>query len=136
MLLSQRNTISERTGGYLHIIVPSLVPNEYNSYKISVTDLLKMTSGSVVILSATGNLSIPINDNTLIESVTCEWISGTPKIRIGTTPFGQELLEDYIISDTKIIELMELIKISQNLYYSIQDGSLNIRFDLKTDYYG
>lgn len=79
-----------------------------------------------------------IPGNTLVAQIALIATSGTPTIRIGTTPNGIEIMDDTVIdgTDQQLLQVQEYFLTAGNLYITFTSGSgaLNIRIDVIYNY--
>lgn len=133
MKLSQRTVTSDKTGGFVHIILPS--GGNFLSYQIAVTDLLKgSVTGSAFLSNVTGAQTVIPGDNVYVSSIFVKKISGTPSIKIGTTVGGVDILPVTLITDFQVIHIERLFATSDILYFTITSGNVNIRVEEITSF--
>lgn len=133
--LSQRDIISIKTGGYVHIILPAITPGEFNSYRIPVASLLAgEVNTPITQTGVTGNITQAIAANTFIQRISLFHAGGTPTVRVGTTPNGEQILPDTLITDFIPIPYDVHTSAGMTLYFTINSGSIDIRIDVTDNY--
>lgn len=133
-VLSQKTQTVNKIGGFMHIILPNM-QNEYDSYKIAVSDLLSGDLAPIYLENQTGNFNFEILNNCLIESCLIDVKNGTPIVRIGVTPAGQEILADFTLTEiNNFFELNYLTESNGYIYVSVQNGYVDLRFDVINNY--
>lgn len=75
--------------------------------------------------------------NVFIEQISIVPVSGSPTIRIGTTPNGTNILADTVISSFQAVLVQSYLASSSNLYITFSAGSgvLNFRIDTLNNYF-
>jgi hypothetical protein len=127
--LSERDTTTIVAGGYIHIILPGVTPGIFNSYKISVTSLLSGVGNTPIEgVDLTGNINVPIAANTFVDKIFVFQAGGTPIVRIGLTPNGEEIMPDTTITDSQLVK-PEQISQGVTLYFTINSGYIDYRID-------
>ncbi len=84
------------------------------------------------------NTIIPIPGNSFILSMALVATSGTPTIRIGTTPNGTDIMDDTIINGTITpIAVQQYFPANTTLYVTVTagPGAISIRVDLNYNYF-
>ena len=135
--LSQRDITSVKAGGYLHIILPTINPGEYASWKISADNLLAGVGDLPILLGdKTGNITQPIAANSWIDKITVFFKSGAPTIRIGTTPNGTDIMNDIVVESFVVVKPEIYAPTATDIYFTINTGNVDLRIDIKNSYNG
>lgn len=138
--LSQRSITVNKTGGFLHIIIPSLVPGTFESYRIPVDTLVPSSGGGadvpILLSNKTGNVSQAIPANSWIDKITVFFRAGTPVVRVGTSPNGQELMMDVNVTDYAVVYPELYTGAGNTLYFTVNSGYIDVRIDYKSNYNG
>lgn len=88
--------------------------------------------------NVTGNTTIAIPANSNILDMAIVAASGTPTIRIGTTPNGEEIMEDTVITSIPTpIVVNQYFGGAGTLYITFSSGvgAINIRMDIIYNYF-
>lgn len=80
-------------------------------------------------IGITGNTQQIVPANTYLQSVFISLVSGTPTIRIGTTPNGQEICPDVQPNTLQITAVDQYFANQTTLYVTLSGGEVNIRYD-------
>lgn len=85
----------------------------------------------------TGNTNQSIASNTLVRSLSLINAVGTPTIRIGTIPNGQDVMPDTQISGNVQVDVNEYFANATVFYITFTSGAgtINIRLDVIQSYY-
>jgi hypothetical protein len=75
--------------------------------------------------------------NTLVDAISLIPVTGTPSVRIGTTPGGNEIMDDTVISGFKKIEPELYCQNATILYFTqvLNNGIVNYRVDISRNYF-
>lgn len=86
------------------------------------------------ILGAGGNTIQPILANTMVVQLQIRALTGSfPTVRIGTTPNGQDILDDTVINAAGyLVSVQQYFSGAGNLYFTWTTGSgtVNVRIDV------
>lgn len=74
--------------------------------------------------------------DTMVTFIAVSGVAGTPLLRIGITPNGQEILPDTEIGSSQPINAMQYFGGAGNLYFTLSGGTINARIEYKPNYYG
>ena len=136
--VSQLTEASDLTGGYGYVILPD-GGGGWDSYQFPMS-LLATTSDytteSVTNQSSTYNFAISAGSK--LEFIEFEWQSGSPKIKVGTNPGGDELsLAELPVpsSDYLHLTLERTMKTSQTVYITISDGVVNFKYQYRSNWF-
>jgi hypothetical protein len=77
-----------------------------------------------------GNFQQLISGNAYLNAVYISKTFGTPTIRIGTTPNGEEICPDIQPGDFQSVIVQQYFSGGASLYITLSGGRVNIRFDL------
>lgn len=128
--LSERDITAIKTGGYVHIIIPSIIPGEFNSHRISVASLLAgEVNTPIAQTGVTGNITQAIAANTFIQRISLFHAGGTPTVRVGTTPNGTDIMPDIAVTDFIPIPYDQYTESGLTIYFTINSGSIDFRID-------
>lgn len=128
MKLSDRTATSNKTGGYIHIILPD-GEGLFTSYKISEADFLKGAGTEALILpNLTGSKLVAMVDNVYVSQISLKLYSGTPFVKIGLSAGGDDLMPETAI-DFNQVKVESLFSASDIIYFTITGGNVNIRID-------
>lgn len=86
----------------------------------------------IKLTSITANIAVDnVPADTFINDIAIKVNSGSPTIRIGITPNGQEILGDFQFTTFNYIQTQYLITSLSNIYITFVSGSgnVNIRID-------
>lgn len=76
------------------------------------------------------------DSETFIKSIAVEKISGSPSVKIGITPGGNEILDTTAITDFAYIDAKQWFASGGTIYYEVSgSGSIGIRFDYESSYF-
>lgn len=83
----------------------------------------------------TGNTQQIIPVDTFIQALYMSATSGTPTIRIGTTPNGEEICPDVQPGAFQSVVVQQYFSAGVTLYITLSGGTVNVRFDVIQDFY-
>ena len=84
----------------------------------------------------TANTTQNIATNTFLQEIAIIAVSGTPTVRIGTTPNGEEIVPDVFPSSISLTTVQQYFASATPLYITISGGgSINIRMDILTNFF-
>jgi len=82
------------------------------------------------------NTNVPIPANTMVLELALIATSGTPTVRIGKTPNGQEYLADKVITGTILpITIQDYFQGAGFIYITTGTGAISVRIDVKYNYF-
>lgn len=81
-----------------------------------------------------GNVSQLLPDNTFLATLEVGKVSGTPLLKVGTTPGGEELLPEIEIANFMQSNAQLYCATSQTIYFTLSGGVVNIRLDIINNY--
>jgi hypothetical protein len=84
-------------------------------------------------ISANAQQVIPVD--TYLQALYISATSGTPTIRIGTTPNGEEVCPDVQPGAFQSVIVQQYFSAGVTLYITLSGGTVNIRFDVIQDFY-
>lgn len=84
---------------------------------------------------ATGNTQQLIPADTYLQAIYISATAGTPTIRIGTTPNGEEICPDVQPGSFQPVLVQQYFSSGATLYITMSGGTVNIRFDVIQDFY-
>jgi hypothetical protein len=84
---------------------------------------------------ATGNTQQIIPVDTYLQALYMSATAGTPTIRIGTTPNGEEICPDVQPGAFQSVIVQQYFSAGITLYITLSGGTVNIRFDVIQDFY-
>jgi len=86
-------------------------------------------------MSANANQAIAANNLIVVISVTP--VTGTPTLRIGITPNGQEILLDTLINKFTKVQADQYFSASGTVYFTFSGsaGEINVRMDILNNYF-
>jgi hypothetical protein len=129
--LSARDITSIKAGGFLHIILPTVTPGVYESKRIATSTLLAGTGNEPLrLLNVTGNQSQAISVDSFVNTIFVKTVSGTPSIKIGTTPNGLEILDTTDVNTFQTVMAQLPFTTSGTLYFVILSGNVNISINI------
>lgn len=132
--LPERDITSDKAGGQIPINKPK-VGGGWKTYRINVTDLLAGTgSQPIQRLNKTGNDSQAIASNSFVNQISILPVSGTPTIKIGTSPNGNQIADTFAIGNFAPVTVQLYFPDAGTIYFVITDGSVNIRIDVFNNY--
>lgn len=90
----------------------------------------------IKILSASANVIQAIAANTMVVSIFIRPLSGAATLRIGTSPNGEQIMSDTLISIPTPIQVQQYFDGAGNLYFTWTSGAstVNIRIDVINNY--
>lgn len=102
------------------------------------TEIYGLLSGQqpIKIQGASGNLSQAILANTYVVDMQIRPLSGTPTLRVGLTPNGQEIMVDTVINDAQPVVIQLYFSTAGLLYFTWTSGigQVNIRINIISNY--
>ena len=146
--LSARALTTDPTDAELHIIKP-IGGGLYESVRITLVNLLAGITSAIaainVILGAgtltvkhlnqTGDFTQAIAINTKLESIDFKYLSGTPVIKVGTTPAGTEIINSLTLTSESASNLLDLIFDSaETLYFTLSGGAVDAVINWRLNY--
>jgi hypothetical protein len=97
------------------------------------TELYTSQSTALIKNNQSANFSENIAANTFISNIMLGFLSGTPSIKIGTTPNGNEILDTITLDDANnwsfIVSEIKPQATSYTLYFTISGGVINSRIN-------
>ena len=82
------------------------------------------------------NATQAIPANTFIQDIALTATSGSPTIRLGTTPNGTDIMPDTVIGNSQIVETLLYCQNLTTIYISHSgSGTVSLRFDVLYNYY-
>lgn len=95
----------------------------------TITSPLKLTG-----VSANAQISVPAN--TYIQDIVFASTSGSPVLRLGTTPNGQDLLTDTQPGKSLVAAAQQYFSEKTTLYLTLTgSGIVNVRFNCQYNFY-
>jgi hypothetical protein len=89
-------------------------------------------------VDANQNFSQDLSANVMVTTISITNISSAPTLRIGTTPNGQEILSDLVITNTIIVTAQQYFIAGGTVYFTWTSGNfsgiVNIRMDVINNY--
>lgn len=82
-----------------------------------------------------GNTQQVIPVDTYLQALYMSATAGTPTIRIGTTPNGEEICPDVQPGAFQSVIVQQYFSAGVTLYITLSGGTVNIRFDVIQDFY-
>lgn len=134
--LSQRDFTNQIAGGHLGINLPdNTSPTGFRTFKIRSTDLLG-GSGIVPIkmLNVGNNQSWVAPADSWVNKFSFKTISGSPTIKVGSAPNGNDILDVTNIGILLPFEMNEYCENQTTFYFTISGGTINIRIDFQVNY--
>jgi hypothetical protein len=102
-----------------------------NAINGNFTELYNALNPPIFLFAVLGDVSQDFLPNTWVERVFLRPIAGFPVIRIGTTPGGNDILDDFYVEYPAPILVQQYFSVSSTIYFTwLEDGELNIRIDL------
>lgn len=127
--------VSDPTGGYFYIIVPD--GGDWDGVPIAASDVISSSLFEVdKDVNKSADYTVAFDAGTKLFSIDFQHQSGSPLIKVGTTPGGDEIslsqipvpTDDFITIDGTIF------KINTTIYISISGGVVNVNY-LKIENY-
>jgi hypothetical protein len=82
------------------------------------------------------NTTFAVPANTVVSSIYMTAITGTPTIRVGTTPNGFNVQNDTIIGNLNKLSLDEIFSSPATLYITFTTaGTISVRFEMIENYF-
>ena len=134
--LSERDFTTQIAGGHMLINLPdNESPTGFKTYRIRTVDILR-GSGNVPLklrnISANFSQVLPIDS--WVDQFSISVVSGTPTIKIGLTPNGNEIIDTQIITSLLAVSIENYISVDTTYYFTISGGVVKIRFDFQINY--
>lgn len=131
--LDQRDATSSKVGGWMHILLPK-IGGGFKSWKISVDSLLSGAGDTPIKLqNKSTNTSCTVDANTYIKGILAVQNSGTPTLKIGKTPNGEEVMPQTNIVGSMPFPYVEHLTSQTTLYLTISGGNISVRIDISTN---
>lgn len=109
-----------------------------NALNSMFTEIYGLLSGQqpIKIQGASANFSQAILANTYIVDMQVRPLSGTPTLRVGLTPNGQEIMDDTVINAAQAVVIQLYFANAGLLYFTWTSGSgqVNIRINIISNY--
>jgi hypothetical protein len=114
---------SQKTGGHIPINIPD-GNGGYASYYIDPADLLQESNSLLV--SNTNSYTLAVLANSWIGRGIVKAVSGTPTVKIGSTPGGEDYLPSQVVTN-QLFEINTYFEDAASIYFTISGGYINIR---------
>jgi hypothetical protein len=109
-----------------------VVRNKLNSM---FTELYAAVVLPLKLTGIAGNTQQVIPVDTFLQAVYISATAGTPTIRIGTTPNGEEICPEVQPGSFQPVVVQQYYSAGVTLYITLSGGTVNIRFDVIQDFY-
>lgn len=109
-----------------------VVRNKLNSM---YTELYGAIVSPLKLTGINSNAQQAISANTFLQAIYISSTTGTPTIRIGTTPNGQDICPDVQPGSFQSIIVQQYYSTGVTLYITLSGGTVNIRFDVIQSFY-
>ena len=106
-----------------------------NALNQMFTELYGAIVSPVKLPGVNSNTTQVISADTYVESIYLTATSGTPTVRIGTTPNGQDICPDVQPGSFQNIFVQQYFAVSTTLYITLSGGTINVRFDLTNNFF-
>jgi hypothetical protein len=83
----------------------------------------------------TGNTQQVIPVDTFLQAIYMTATAGTPTVRIGTAPNGQDICPDVQPGSFQTVFVQQYYPTGVTLYITLSGGTVNFRFDTYQDFY-
>ena len=130
--LSQQPVTTDPTAGFMYIIKPD-GGGGWESFQIAHSNVT--TTGQVILIdkeiNKNSNFTKAFDSGTKLLSVDFAHVSGSPKIKLGTTPGGSELsLAELPVpsGDYLPVQVNKSFSGITTIYISISGGTVNVNF--------
>lgn len=107
------------------------VRNKLNSM---FAELYGNTPVPIKLPGVSGNVSQLLTGNTFLSTLEVGKVSGTPILKVGTTPGGEDLLPSVEIVNFMQSNTQLYCATSQTIYFTLSGGTINIRLDIINNY--
>lgn len=104
-----------------------------NKINGNFTELYGSITTPIKLPGVGANTSVVIPANSFITNLYVALATGSPTIRIGTTPNGQEILPDS--EPFQVLSLNQYFANNTTLYITVSGGSVNIRIELLKSFF-
>ena len=132
--LPDRLTVTIKTGG----LVPfeeKQMDGSYITKKIIYENFIAGIGQNPISLNnKSGNFSYSFDENTFLSTLSIISVSGSPSLKIGTAPNGNDVLDTISISGFQYIKLEMFFETTTVLYFTLSGGVINLRIDLIVNY--
>jgi hypothetical protein len=110
--------------------------NVRNALNNMFTELYGSITVPVKIPGISANSTYIVPADSFVGVISATTASGTPTLRIGTTPNGQEIMADQLVGTLAQAMPNEYFAADTILYFTITGGgTVNIRMDILNDYF-
>lgn len=111
--------------------------NVRNAINQNFTELYGSLLVPVKIPGISSNTNQALGSNVFLSRITVTRISGGATLRIGTTPNGQDLLSDTVISGFMPIQEDMYFAAVSTIYFTFSGsaGTINVRMDIIPNYF-
>lgn len=106
-----------------------------NALNQMFTELYGAIVSPVKLPGVNSNTTQVISSDTFVEAIYLTATSGTPTVRIGTTPNGQEICPDVQPGSFQTVFVQQYFAVSTTLYITLSGGTINVRFDLTNNFF-
>lgn len=89
----------------------------------------------VKISNVSSNTTQALGANTFLQDISVSAVSGSPTVRIGTTPNGTDILPDTAPGSFSLVNVQEYFASATTLYITISGGTANFRMMVLNNYY-
>ena len=129
--------ITDPTGLKLYIV--SDIADFHISFENLVKDLTDYKDQSVQTIldeNISASYSKALPSNTKLESVDIRYVSGTPKVKIGTSLGEDDIMRQRTIDSAKDSNnsLIKTFKTGTTIYVTVVDGTVSIKFNVRYNY--
>ncbi len=129
--------ISDPTGLKLYIV--SDIADFHITYENLIkefTDYKNQAEQTILDESKASSFTRTIDADTKLESVDIRYISGSPKVKIGTSLGEDDIMRERTIVSTKDSnnELIKTFKSSTILYITVTGGTVSIKWNVRYNY--
>jgi hypothetical protein len=114
--------------GQSGLVVRNALNGMFTELYSAVVLPLKLTG-----INANTQQAIPVD--TFLQAIYISATVGTPTIRIGTTPNGEEICPDVQPGAFQSVIVQQYFASGTTLYITMSGGTVNIRFDVIQDFY-
>jgi hypothetical protein len=94
-------------------------------------ELYASLSPPIILSNQSGNISQAIVAKTNISKIYFGVASGSPSLKVGTVPNGNQIF-DVMACPTEPVIIEQFFSSSATLYFTITGGNINIQIDAKT----
>lgn len=99
------------------------------------SELYSSTLVPMKLIGAAGNVIQTITGNTFVASIEVTKVSGTPILKIGTTPAGEEIFAETEIGTFNMATVQNYFAAETPLYFTLSGGVINARTDIINNYF-